>query len=428
MTTNVLADHPEHTADLIAHEAAIPCSDPQKGWIERGTKVLMNTYASYPIVLKQGSGANVQDVNGKVYLDFASGIAVNSLGHCHPDLVEALTKQLQLLSHCSNLYFNQPAIELAERLVQNSAFDRAFFCNSGAEAIEGALKLSRKYAKAHKGDSCNTILTMSNSFHGRTYGALSATAQTKYHKGYHPLVPEFQTVIFNDFESILTADLQSVAAIIIEPVQGEGGVHLVDACFLKQVRELCTAENIVLIFDEIQCGVGRTGKFFAYENFGVEPDIVALAKGLGGGFPIGALLAKEHVADAFKPGDHGSTFGGNPLATSAALACVSKIRTDDFLAAVVSKSQVLTAALLNLQANGLGVQAIRGLGLMQGLELQFPVKPIIQKCAELGLLLVGAGDNVIRFLPPLTVTEDEIHTAIKILESLLEECVVEQAV
>jgi acetylornithine/N-succinyldiaminopimelate aminotransferase len=418
------ASAPSATASAPRATASDPsatASDPQQGWIERGKKVLMNTYASNPIVLTQGKGANVQDVNGKVYLDFASGIAVNSLGHCHPDYVEALTKQLQLLSHCSNLYFNLPAIELAEKLVQNSAFGRAFFCNSGAEAIEGALKLSRKYAKLHKGDSCNTILTMSNSFHGRTYGALSATAQTKYQEGYHPLVPAFQTVGFNDFASITATDLKSVAAIIIEPVQGEGGVHSVDPVFLKQVRELCTAENIVLIFDEIQCGVGRTGKFFAYEIFGVEPDIVALAKGLGGGFPIGAILAKEHVADAFKPGDHGSTFGGNPLATSAALACVSKIRQAEFLMSVEKKSELLIEALSSLQAKGLGVQAIRGLGLMQGLELQFPVKPIIQKCAELGLLLVGAGDNVIRFLPPLTVTEAEIHKAVQILESVLQQ-------
>jgi predicted acetylornithine/succinylornithine family transaminase len=406
MSTSLLADQTQSISQ-------------QQNWIERGKKVLMNTYAPASLVLTHGQGAYVHDVDGKQYLDFASGIAVNSLGHCHPDHVAALTQQLSKLSHCSNLYYNMPAIELAEKLVENSAFDRAFFCNSGAEAIEGALKLSRKFAKAHKGDACTKILTMSNSFHGRTYGALSATAQTKYQQGYHPLVPDFETVTFNDFDSILATDLDSVAAIIIEPVQGEGGVHAVEAAFLKNVRDLCTANNIVLIFDEIQCGVGRTGTFFAYESFGVAPDIVALAKGLGGGFPIGALLANEKVASAFNPGDHGSTFGGNPLAASAALACVNTIRQDQFLQSVQDRSQLLTAALTDLQSKDLGVKAIRGLGLMLGLELESPVKPIIQKCAELGLLLVGAGDNVIRFLPPLTVKEDEIHMAVEILEAAL---------
>jgi acetylornithine/N-succinyldiaminopimelate aminotransferase len=391
----------------------------QQNWIERGKKVLMNTYAAPSLVLTQGQGAYVQDVNGKEYLDFASGIAVNSIGHCHPDYVAALTQQLSKLSHCSNLYYNMPAIELAEKLLENSAFDQAFFCNSGAEAIEGALKLSRKYAKLNRGDACTKILTMSNSFHGRTYGALSATAQTKYQQGYHPLVPEFQTVTFNDFDSILATDLDLVAAIIIEPVQGEGGVHAVDPSFLKKVRDLCTANKIVLIFDEIQCGVGRTGTFFAYEYFGIAPDIVALAKGLGGGFPIGAVLATAKVAGAFNPGDHGSTFGGNPLATSAALACVNIIKEGHFLESIKSRSALLIQTLTNLQSKTSSIIAIRGVGLMIGLELKLPVKPIIQKCAEEGLLLVGAGDNVIRFLPPLTITELQIESAMKILEAAL---------
>jgi acetylornithine/N-succinyldiaminopimelate aminotransferase len=395
-------------------------SSKQKSWIDRGQKVLMNTYATNPIVLTQGTGSFVQDVNGKQYLDFASGIAVNSLGHCHADYVQAVSDQLQKLSHCSNLYYNLPAIELAEALLEGSVFERAFFCNSGAEAIEAALKLSRKYAKGSKGDSCTTVLTMSNSFHGRTYGALSATAQTKYHEGYHPLVPDFQTVAFNDIDAILAVDLQSVAAIIIEPVQGEGGVHVVDGAFLKNVRELCSENDIVLIFDEIQCGVGRTGTFFAWENFGVAPDIVTMAKGLGGGFPIGAILAVEHIAAAFKPGDHGSTFGGNPLATSAALACINKIKEEKFLQSVQSKGDYLTAALIKLQTKDLGIKAIRGLGLMLGLELNQPAKPLIQKGAEMGILLVSAGENVIRLLPPLTVSQEEIDQAMEILEALLQ--------
>ncbi len=274
----------------------------QNDWVERGKKVLMQTYATQPMVLTDGKGSYVEDVDGKRYLDFASGIAVNSLGHCHPAYVEALTKQLSKLSHCSNLYYNQPAIELAEKLVafSNSSFDRAFFCNSGAEAVEGALKLSRKYAKKHKGENCTKILTMSNSFHGRTYGALSATGQTKYQEGYSPLVPDFTVVEFNNIDSMLANDLDAVAAIIVEPVQGEGGVHLVDNSFLKEVRALCDKHKIVLIFDEIQCGVGRSGYFFASENFGVAPDIVALAKGLGGGFPIGAILIMARLLVAIR--------------------------------------------------------------------------------------------------------------------------------
>ena len=407
------------TTSLCAQSAQ--STSAQTDWVERGKKVLMQTYATQPMVLTAGKGSYVEDVDSKRYLDFASGIAVNSIGHCHPAYVEALTKQLSKLSHCSNLYYNQPAIELAEKLVaiSNSSFDRAFFCNSGAEAVEGALKLSRKYAKKHKGENCTKILTMSNSFHGRTYGALSATAQTKYQEGYSPLVPGFTVVEFNNIDSILSNDLDAVAAIIIEPVQGEGGVHLVDSSFLKEVRALCDKHKIVLIFDEIQCGVGRSGYFFASENFAVSPDIVALAKGLGGGFPIGAILAKESIASAFNAGDHGSTFGGNPMAASAALACVNIIGNEQFLASVKSKSELLVAAVVDLKSKCPSIKAIRGLGLMLGVEFDLPVKPIIQQCAAQGLLLVGAGEKVVRLLPPLTVSADEIKEAVGILANVL---------
>lgn len=405
-------------AESVSKSAAKPAST-QSDWVERGQKVLMQTYATQPMVLSEGHGSYVMDVEGKSYLDFASGIAVNSLGHCHPAYVEALTKQLSKLSHCSNLYYNQPAIELAEKLVANSAFDRAFFCNSGAEAIEGALKLSRKYAKKHKGENCTKILSMSNSFHGRTYGALSATGQTKYQAGYQPLVPDMNVVEFNNIDSIRATDLGTVAAIIVEPVQGEGGVHLADCDFLKALRTLCDEHKIVLIFDEIQCGVGRSGSFFAHEQFGVAPDVVALAKGLGGGFPVGAILAKESVAEAFSPGDHGSTFGGNALATTAALACVNIIADEQFLAAVKKKSELLVAALTSLKSKHPTIKAVRGLGLMLGVELDVPVKPIIQECAAQGLLLVGAGEHVIRLLPPLTVSGEEIGEAIGILDAVL---------
>jgi acetylornithine/N-succinyldiaminopimelate aminotransferase len=262
---------------------------------------------------------------------------------------------------------------------------------------------------------------MSNSFHGRTYGALSATAQTKYHQGYHPLVPDFQVVTFNDIDSVKSIDPKSVAALIIEPIQGEGGIHVVDANFLKQLRDYCTEQNIVLIFDEIQCGVGRTGKFFAYQNFGVEPDLIALAKGLGGGFPIGALLAKNKIACAFQPGDHGSTFGGNALACAAALYCVNKIEKSEFLRSVEETSQRLREALKKLQDSGTGIIAVRGLGLMVGVELEFLAKPIIQSCIENGMLIVGAGDTVLRLLPPLIVKPSEVDEAVTILTKVLAE-------
>ncbi len=404
---------------IVAEEQNSTANDSQKSWLARGKKVFMETYASFPVVLEQGNGSFVRDVNGKEYLDFCSGIAVNSLGHCNEDFVKAMSKQLATMAHCSNLYLNMPAIELAEKLLADSAFDRAFFCNSGAEAIEGSIKLSRKHAKETKGQYCSKILTMSNSFHGRTYGALSATAQTKYHNGYQPMVPEFETVEFNDFQSLSAWDSQSVAAVIVEPIQGEGGVHPVDLQFIKQVRELCTRENIVLIFDEIQCGVGRTGKFFAYEQLGVAPDIVAMAKGLGGGFPIGAILASEAIAKAFKPGDHGTTFGGNPLACTAALTCVSKIKEPAFLNSVTSHGEKLKTALLNLQKAGTSIKDIRGSGLMLGIEFDQPVKPIIAACMERGLLVVGAGEKVMRLLPPLTVSSQEIEQAVEILGSAL---------
>ncbi|RTL36638.1 MAG: aspartate aminotransferase family protein [Candidatus Melainabacteria bacterium] len=394
-------------------------SDKQQEWLNRGKNVFMNTYASYPVVIKEGKGARVEDINGKTYLDFVSGIAVNSLGHRDDGYVAAITTQLNQFSHCSNLYLHVPGIKLAEELIRNGKFDRAFFCNSGTEAIEAAIKLSRKYAKKHKGDQCTTILTMSNSFHGRTYGALSATAQTKYHKGYHPLVPDFETVTFNDIDSVKSVDPNKVAAIILEPIQGEGGIHVVDASFLQAVRDYCTKENIVLIFDEIQCGVGRTGHFFAHQHFGTVPDLIALAKGLGGGFPIGALLAGESFAAAFEPGDHGSTFGGNALACAAAFECVSRIGQPEFLDSVRKRSERLREGLKKLQKEKSGIVAIRGLGLMVGVELEFPGKTIIQSCMDNGLLIVGAGEKVLRLLPPLTVTDEEVDQAIEILSRVL---------
>jgi acetylornithine/succinyldiaminopimelate/putrescine aminotransferase len=311
-----------------------------------------------------------------------------------------------------------PAIELAETLTAGSPFQRAFFCNSGAEAIEGSFKLARKYAK-QRDEKCTTVLTMSNSFHGRTFGAMSLTAQTKYHSGYHPLVPDVQTVPFNELEPVLNCYLDHIAAIILEPIQGEGGIHCVDRGYLQKLRQLCNDKNIVLIFDEIQCGIGRSGTFFAWEELGAEPDIIALAKGLGGGFPIGAFLAKDKIAQAFTPGDHGSTFGGNPLACATALACVQQIKDPSFLEEVRLKAQLFRTKLTALSKKHPLISDIRGQGLLVGVEFTTAVKPMISACIEKGFLVASAGDNVMRLLPPLTVSEPEILNAVSILDDVI---------
>ena len=262
-------------------------------WLERGKEVLFNMYANFPIVLVSGKGCYVQDVNGKNYLDFMAGVAVNSLGHQDPDYIEALSNQLKLINHCSNIYLNTKSIELAEILVKHSGLDKAFFCNSGSEAIEFALKLSRKFGK-QKGPDCCEIISLDGSFHGRTYGALSITGQTKYHAGFEPMLPACKTVPLNDFAALHAAVTASTCAIVIEPIQGESGIHPLDIAYLKQIRQLCTEQKIVLIFDEIQCGIGRTGTLFTYQELGIVPDVLTLAKGLGAGFPIGAVLAKRN--------------------------------------------------------------------------------------------------------------------------------------
>ncbi|HEY6084883.1 MAG TPA: aspartate aminotransferase family protein, partial [Nitrospira sp.] len=279
---------------------------------------LMATYTRQPISIVRGRGTKVYDLEGREYTDFVAGIAVNILGHGHPDLVAAIQRQAAQLIHTSNLYYSEPQVKLAETLVDHSFADKVFFCNSGAEANEAAIKLARRYSHGKYGSGRYEIITMTNSFHGRTMATLSATGQEKVQNGYEPLVPGFKCVAFNHFDELLEAVGEKTTAILLEPIQGEGGVHVVDREYLKSVRELCTQRDVLLIFDEVQTGMGRTGTLFAYEQFGIEPDIMTLAKGLGGGMPIGACLAKDFVAQAFGPGSHASTFGGNPLACAAA--------------------------------------------------------------------------------------------------------------
>lgn len=391
--------------------------DTQTDWIARGQQVVMNTYGRFPIVIELGEGCTLFDVNGKSYLDFVSGIAVNNLGYQHPVWMAELSEQLGKFAHCSNLYWNPPQIELAELLTRFSAFDRVFFCNSGAEAVEAALKLARKYGKHRK-----HVIAMENSFHGRTYGAMTLTGQPKYHKNFEPLVPEISYAAFNNFEAVSAQVTQETCAILIEPIQGEGGIQPANPDFLKKVRALCDEKDIVLIFDEVQCGIGRTGKLFGYENFDMTPDMIALAKGLGGGFPIGAMMAVEKVA-VFEPGDHASTFGGNALACKAGKAVLDTLLMNEqaLLKHTVEIGNYLKSKLAELQKTQPMITDIRGMGLMIGIELDRTVASTVQKCIEQGLLLVGAGPNVLRFVPPLIVTKTEIDAAIAILTNVLNE-------
>jgi len=306
--------------------------------IERGKKYLMQTYTRPAMVLDKGAGTKVWDLEGKQYYDFVGGIAVNALGYSHPKLVQVIKEQAEKLIHCSNLYYSEPQINLAKMLVELSCGDKVFFGNSGAEVNEGAIKIAIKYFK-NQGEDKHRIIYMKNSFHGRTIATLAATGQYKYQKDYLSILPKFKEAIFNDLDSVKAGIDQEVAAVLLEPIQGEGGINVATEEFIKGLRELCNQEGILLIFDEIQCGLGRTGKMFAYQHYGVEPDILTIAKSLGAGIPIGALIAKEKIASSFKPGDHGTTFGGNPLACAAAIANLKVIQEEDLVGKCQEKGE-----------------------------------------------------------------------------------------
>ncbi len=390
-------------------------------YIKQGKEVIMNTYNSFPIVLEKGEGCYVWDVEGEKYLDFVSGIAVNCLGYNDKDYIKNLTDQARKIQHCSNLYWNLPAIELGKKLVENSCFDKVFFCNSGTESVEAALKLSRKYGMKKHGDHCYEIITMKNSFHGRTFGSITATGQHKYQHGLGPLLPGVKYVAYNDFDELKNTVSDSTCAIVIEPIQGEGGICPADKEFLKKVRMLCDELDIVLVFDEVQSGIGRVGKLFAYQLYDIEPDVICLAKGLGGGFPIGAMMAVEEKANAFEPGDHAATFGGNPLACTAGITVFNKLLGAGLLEHVDKQGEYLKLKLEGLCEKFESIKEVRGHGLMQGIELEVSTKEIVQKCLEKGLLVVGAGKNVIRFVPPLIIEYKEIDEAINILDEVLME-------
>ncbi len=382
-------------------------------------KYLMNTYGRQPLVLIKGRGMKVYDSDGREYLDFVSGVAVNNLGHCHPRVVVALQKQAQRLMHVSNHYHNEPQINLAKMLVQNSFGDKVFFCNSGTEAIEAAIKLARRYSREVLHRDRFELITMRGSFHGRTLGALAATAQERFHKTFEPLVNGFRYVPFNDAEAVERAVGEHTCAVLVEPIQGEGGVNVPSDGYLKALRDICDRHNLLLILDEVQTGMGRTGKLFAYEHAGIMPDAAALAKGLGAGMAIGALLATDKAAQAFTPGSHGSTFGGNPLACAAAIASLDVLLEDNILLpAVEQNGQHFLRGLEDLKKRFGFVKEVRGKGLLIGMELDFACKEIVAACLREGFLINCTMDNVLRFMPPLIVSTEEIDQLIDVLATV----------
>ena len=380
---------------------------------------IMNTYGRFNVTFKRGLGCKLYDTNDTEYIDFVSGVAVNCLGHSHPTIVNAIVEQSNKLMHISNYYYNETHKLLAKKIIENSDHKNVFFCNSGTEAIEGSLKLARKHGKLHGNKS--TIIYMDNSFHGRTMGALSVTGQGKYQDAFMPLIGGVKKVPFNDLAALKTAFTEDVCAVIIEPIQGEGGINPVEIDYLKALKKLCDQNDALLIFDEVQCGIGRLGSLFAYEKFGVIPDVIAVAKGLGGGFPIGAIIAGEKAAEVLVPGDHGSTFGGNPLACAVALAVLNELIDGKVIASIEEKSKYIFSKLEILKEKYPVITKVKGMGLLVGFELNYDVKAFMNKCFEKKLLLISAGSSVIRLLPPLNVEIKDIDAAFILLEQVLVE-------
>lgn len=387
--------------------------------VELGRQYVMNTYGRLPMAIVRGQGARVWDADGREYLDFLGGLAVNSLGHCHPRVVQALKAQSETLLHVSNLYWIEPQVHLAKVLVENSFADKVFFCNSGAEANEGAIKLARKYAKKAWGPEKYEILTMEKSFHGRTLATVTATAQPKYQKDFEPLPQGFRYVPFGDLKALEQAIGPHTCAIMVEPVQGEGGVNFAEPSFWEGLGKLAKEKELLLIFDEVQCGLGRTGKLFAYEHYGAAPHIMTLAKALGGGVPIGAMLATEEVAAAFSPGDHASTFGGNPLVTAAGLAVMDVLLNDGILSHCREIGAYFMGHLRRLEEKHAMIKQVRGLGLMLACELDRDGSPLVASCLEKGLIVNCTAGNVLRFLPPLIINREDVDQAAEILDQVL---------
>ena len=381
-----------------------------------GQKYVMNTYGRLPMVIDRGEGCYVWDLDGNRYLDLVAGIAVNSLGHCHPAVTKAIQEQSEKLLHCSNLYWIENQVALAKLLVEKSGLGKAFFCNSGAEANEAAIKLARKWGKGEK----YHIITMQKSFHGRTMGSLAATAQEKYQKAFRPLPEGFSAVPLGDLDALEKEIRPETCSIMLEPIQGESGINVPSQEYMQGVQALCRKHGILLIADEVQTGLGRTGKCFGFQNFGIEPDIISLAKAIGNGVPMGAIVAKTEVADCFQPGDHASTFGGTPIATAAGIAACSILLDDAFLAQVRETGEYFRAQLGAIAERHAGlIKEVRGLGLMIGCELTGSSKAAVAELLKQGVLVNSIGDHVLRFVPPLIISKAEIDSFMPVLEQVL---------
>ncbi len=385
----------------------------------KGDLYVMNTYKRLPVAFVKGEGSWIWDADGNKYLDFLSGLAVNCLGYNHPVMVKAISEQAAKIMHSSNLYWIKQQVEIAEILVKQSGLGKAFFCNSGAEANESAIKLARKYTRGKTGEGKYEVITFTNSFHGRTLATLAATGQTKYQKGFEPMPDGFKFAKFNDLEDLRDKITQKTCAVMLEPIQGEGGINVPSPEFLKGVRDICNQKGLLLIFDEVQCGIGRTGKFFAHQNFGIKPDILTLAKSLAGGFPMGAMLASDEVSSGFGPGDHASTFGGSQLACSTSLAVINHILDNGIMEHILNMGAYLMEKFQGLKDKYPIIKGVRGMGLMIGIQLEADGNKVLDECMKEGLIINCVGGNVLRLLPAYVVTKEEANLAVGILDSVL---------
>ena len=391
----------------------------EKEYMDLGEQYLIHTYNRFPVVIEKGEDVYVYDVTGKKYLDFAAGIAVSALGYSNDAYKEALKQQVDKILHTSNLYYNVPSIEAAEKLVKKAGLKKAFFTNSGAEAIEGALKMAKRYAYDKNGADEYEIIAMKHSFHGRTMGALALTGNAHYQEPFGPMIPGIKYAEFNNLDSVKALVSEKTCAIILEPVQGEGGIYPAEKEFMEGIRNICDENDILIFCDEIQCGMGRTVKMFAFEHYNVVPDIITCAKALGCGVPVGAFVAGEKCCDSLVPGDHGTTYGGNPLATAAVSKVFDLFEENNILAHVSQISGYFEEQLERLVEDFDNVLERRGKGLMQGLVLTSPVADVVNGAMEKGLLVISAGNNVLRMVPPLIITREHVDEMIEILRTVL---------
>lgn len=392
----------------------------QQEWIDKGQKYLANTYNRFPIGIAKGEGCWLWDLNGRRYLDFLSGIAVCNLGHAPKSVVEAVSRQGRKLMHVSNLFYTEPQVKAAQLLVENCFADKVFFCNSGAEANEAAIKLARRYSWKRYKEGRTEIIAMENSFHGRTIATLSATGQAKFSVGFSPMVDGFTFVPFNDIQAVEKAITDKTCAIMLECIQSEGGVFVAEKDYLKRLREITREKNILLVLDEVQTGIGRTGKLFCYEHYGIEPDVMTLAKALGSGFPVGAMVAKDSVMEALEPGTHASTFGGNALASAAVSATLNTIIEDGVVANCAATGKYLYQGLTALKKRYPFILDVRGMGLLLGVEFSMEVNSIVQDFLAEGVILYASKGNVIRMLPPLIVGKEEVDIFLEIASRIFE--------